>query len=231
MVIMTRRAIHYVLHALAAGLVATGAAAQTPAPPEAADLVRQAVVDALGVHVDIDVLSIEMPATDARLTAARPDATARLGRPMRFTLVTEEGRTLRATVELRVVADHVVVRQPVARSRLVGGADVESVRAELVDVPLRRLPPADQVVGARALRPLETGQVIQAGLVQVARAVEAGSRVTVDAPSGAVEVTATMVAADAGNIGDVIRVSNPDSRRVVKGRIVARGRIEVIHEQ
>lgn len=227
---MTSRALRIVLNALAAGLVAGAASAQTAPSSEAAELVRQAVIDALGVHVEVDVRSIDMPATDARLTSARPDATARLGRPVRFTFVTDQGRTVRATVEMIVVADHVVARQPVARSRIVSEADIELVSGELVDVPLKRLPPAGDIAGARALRAIETGQVIQAGLVQVARAVEAGSRVTVVARSGAVEVTATMVAADGGNVGDVIRVSNPDSRRVVKGRIVARGRIEVIHE-
>jgi flagella basal body P-ring formation protein FlgA len=55
--------------------------------------------------------------------------------------------------------------------------------------------------------------------------------VLVVAAVGAVEVSATFVAADGGAAGDLIRVMNPDTRRYVRGRIVKKGLVEVIYEK
>lgn len=218
---------------LAALLVAPRpAAAQQSATPrhEIEALIREAVTARLGGPADVDVVAIDLPEAPAVYREARPDSVARFGRPMRFALVTDAGRSVYAQVELRVVADQVVVRQPVGRGHLVGADDIESVRQELVGTLIRPLPGAEDVRGALALRPLEPGQLVEANFVKIPRAVEAGDRVTVVAVVGAVRVTATFVAADGGDVGDVIRVSNPDTRRVVKGRIVGKGLIEVIHE-
>ncbi len=41
------------------------------------------------------------------------------------------------------------------------------------------------------------------------------------------EVTATFVAADGGDAGDVIRVVNPDTKRYLRARVVKPGLVEV----
>lgn len=194
-------------------------------------LIRQAVAERLGAPAEVDVIALGLPDEPVAFREARPDPIARLGKPVRFALVGPDGRSVYVMAELRVVTDHVVVRQAVGRGHIVGAADVEAVRQELVGTPLRPLPTAAEVSGARALRPLEAGQIVQTGFVVVPRPVEAGDRVTVVAIAGAVRVTASFIAADGGEIGDVVRVSNPETRRVIKGRIVGKGRIEVMYEK
>jgi flagella basal body P-ring formation protein FlgA len=93
------------------------------------------------------------------------------------------------------------------------------------------LPTVDGLVGAKALRPLAAGTAVQASFVQVRRIIEPGDKVTAVAGAGAIEVTATLVAADGGGIGDVIRVVNPETRRYVRARIVRSGFVEVMHER
>jgi flagella basal body P-ring formation protein FlgA len=216
-----------------AALVAPGQA--VPAPDaqraQAIELVRQAVLERVGAGAAVEVLSLDLPETDAVFREARPDPAARLGKPVRFTLVTEGGRGLRAVAEVRVVVDHVVIRQDLRRAHELTGDDFEAVRGEITGTPLRELPTAAQVLGGRALRPLTAGLVVLPGFVALPRAVEPGDQVTVVASVGAVQVSATFTAADGGRVGDVIRIVNPDSRQYLKGRIIRPGLVEVIHER
>jgi flagella basal body P-ring formation protein FlgA len=107
------------------------------------------------------------------------------------------------------------------------GDAMRVVREELRDMPLRRVLTPAQVRGGRVLRPMAAGAAVLPGAVVVKRAVEPGDRVTVMAVSGAVEVSAELVAADGGDPGDVIRVVNPDTRKDLRGRIVKEGLVEV----
>lgn len=213
------------LAAMAMLAIAAGAGAETLVSPE--DAIRQAVVDRLG-SVEVTVVALDLTsAAGAVFRSARPDPSARLGRPVRFTLVPEKGPLVFATATLRVVGDHVVAQRELFRGETVAEADVTQVRGELSNVPLRRLPTGEQVVGSRVLRPVAAQATVLPGAVVVRRAVEPGDRVTVLAVSGAIRVSAMLTAADGGEPGDVIRVVNRDSRRTLRGRVVKEGLVEV----
>lgn len=239
-----------VVWAVATALVCQGSvlaqAAQTvPAPqapvvapavdPWIAAIVEAAVIERVGAGTTVEVVAIDISATPADAAGpfveARPDPVARLGKPIRVTLVTEGGRSVRAVVTLRVVADHLVARRAIGRSQVVAAEDVEAVRAELIGTPLRPLPVLGEIVGGRALRPIDAEAPVLSGYVVAPRVVNPGDRVTVVVRSGAVVVTAVFTAADGGRVGDIIRVSNPETRRFIKARIVERGLVEVVHER
>jgi flagella basal body P-ring formation protein FlgA len=74
---------------------------------------------------------------------------------------------------------------------------------------------------------MPAGALVLPGSVLVRRAIEPGDHVTAVAVSGDIEVTASLVAADGGDPGDVIRVFNPDTRRDLRGRVVKEGLVEV----
>jgi len=96
-------------------------------------------------------------------------------------------------------------------------------------VPIRALPTAAALAGGKALRPIAQGAVVLQEFVAVRRAVEPGDVVTVVALSGDVEVAAELVASDGGRPGDVVRVMNPDTRRVLRARVLRPGYVEVLH--
>jgi flagella basal body P-ring formation protein FlgA len=156
---------------------------------------------------------------------------ARLGQPIRVTLVAEGGRSSRAVVTMRVTADYVVARRAIGRAQTVTAEDVDAVRGELAGTPLRPLPVLAEVVGGRALRPIDAEAPVLSGYVVAPRVVDPGDTITVVVRSGAVVVSATFTAADGGGVGDIIRVSNPDTRRFIKARIVERGLAEGVHER
>lgn len=194
----------------------------------AADAIRAAVVQRLGANVDVIVSDAGVSGDAKVFREARPDPMARLGQPMRFTLVTDHGAALPVTATVRVSGTFVVTKRAVTRGEIVSGEDVETITGAIVGVPMRRLPTTSDVTGARALRPLAVGETVLESFVATRRAIERGDDVTVVAAAGAIEVTAAMVASDGGQPGDVIRVMNPDTKRFLRARIVKVGVVEVI---
>jgi flagella basal body P-ring formation protein FlgA len=206
--------------------------AQAPATGLApADVViRAAVAARLGVPATIDVASIDAPSRPGLPTmfrAARPDPSARLGRPMRFALQPATGMPVTVIAVVHVVAEHVVAARAIDRNETMTPDAMRVVSEELRDVPLRKVLTPSQVRGGRVLRPMAAGATVMPGAVIVRRAIEPGDKVTVVAVSGDVQVSAELIAADGGDAGDVIRVVNPDTRKDLRGRIVKEGLVEV----
>jgi flagella basal body P-ring formation protein FlgA len=203
--------------------------------PALAALIEASVIERLGAGASVQVTDIDLGATPADAAGpwveAKPDPVARLGQPIRVTLVAEGGRSSRAVVTMRVTADYVVARRAIGRAQTVTAEDVDAVRGELAGTPLRPLPVLAEVVGGRALRPIDAEAPVLSGYVVAPRVVDPGDTITVVVRSGAVVVSATFTAADGGGVGDIIRVSNPDTRRFIKARIVERGLAEVVHER
>jgi flagella basal body P-ring formation protein FlgA len=128
-----------------------------------------------------------------------------------------------------VVAPHLRTTRAIAAREAIGGGDVQphvgSLRGEL----LEPLPSAADVVGATAVRTLAAGEILRGALVRVPVAVRSGDRVVVRAIVGGVEARGIATAQQSGGIGDVIRLVNPETRRTLRGKVVARGEVEVIH--
>lgn len=196
----------------------------------ARDAIVQAVTARMGDGVVVDVVALDVPAgSPDRFIEARPDPAARLGRPIRFTLVPARGSRVFATATLRVVTPHVVARRDLLRGATVTDADVQVRHAEVKQVPMRRLPQSEQIIGSRVLRPVQAAAVIIPGAVVARRAIEPGDRVTGIAMAGDVQVSAELTATDGGDPGDVIRVVNTGTRRSLRGRVIAEGLVEVGH--
>jgi flagella basal body P-ring formation protein FlgA len=194
------------------------------------ELIRDAVRARLGADAEVVVLSLDVPLrAGTAFRSARIDPAAWLGKPMRITLTPLSGPPVTAVANLRVSTSHVIARRPIVRGQTVGADDVTVLDGEVRGIPLRRLPQGIQVIGGRALRPVPAGAVLLPGAVTVRRTIEPGDRVTVVARAGSAEVSAVLVAADGGDPGDVIRVTNPETRRDLRGLVVGSGRVEVTY--
>ncbi len=216
---------------IGAFLLVWGAApARAAGPVPAGALVRAAIAARLGGNADVTVVNLDLPENaPTGFRMARPDPGAWLGQPIRVVLVPEHGPSVVAVVTARVVLDHVVTTRRLTRGATVTVDDIRSVRGEVRGTPMRPLPVASELVGQPVLRPVPAGAVVPPGAVKIRRAVEPGDVVTVLATTGAIEVSASMVAVDGGSPGDLIRVVNPDTHRDLRGRVVKEGLVEVIH--
>jgi flagella basal body P-ring formation protein FlgA len=197
----------------------------------ATDAIRMALSQRLGDGVEISVTGVDVKGDLAAFREAKPDPAAQLGKPVRFTLILADGSALPVTANVVVVVPHAIVRQAITRGQALAASDVTAVTGPLTGTPIMRVPTADDIIGTRALRPMTPGTVIQRTFVSLRRTVEAGDAITVVAMAGAIEVTAQFIAADGGNVGEVIRVRNPDSKKFVRGRVVKAGLVEVIHDR
>jgi flagella basal body P-ring formation protein FlgA len=195
------------------------------------ELIQAAVrgrVGAAVTSVAVVGLDAESPIV-GEFKSVRLDPAASFGKPIRLTLVPARGPSIIAVATVRVVAEHVVAARDINRGETLTAGDIVTRRDEVRGIPMRRLPRTEEVVGARTLRAVPAGTVFLPGAVALRRLVEAGDRVTVVAKAGDAEVSAVLVAADAGDPGDVIRVSNPETRRQLRGRVVSSGVVEVLH--
>lgn len=77
-------------------------------------------------------------------------------------------------------------------------------------------------------RPLREGEAFRMSILAEPLAVERGDQVRLRANAGPIEVHTSGTAMGSGRVGDQIRVRNDRSERVVRGRIVARGTVEVL---
>lgn len=227
------------MRALLLCLIALAAAPVGADEPAVDAAVRDAIVAAVrarmgeGVEVDIEALRLP-PSWSSLAVQARPDPSAKLGGRLRFSLGTTPDRagaavkwTGSAEVELRVFVEHLHTRRAVPRGATLNDEDVELVRHE-VEGALRAWPAAEAVGRSRALRDLAPGACLVRNSLATVPLVRAGQEVQAIARVGGIRAEARLVAADHGELGAVIRVVNPDSRRALKARIVGAGVVEVI---
>ena len=160
-------------------------------------------------------------------------------------LSSEEPRRGRLRARLELLVDQVTQRviplalrvrdrRPVAvvTRRLQPGETIDPGAVELrespgdlaVDQPVRDL---DQVMGQVASRPLTPGEVLQRRSVRAPLAVRRRQRVRLVARVGGVEVVALGEPLQDGAVGEVVPVTCLASRRLLRGRVVAPGLVEV----
>jgi flagellar basal body P-ring formation protein FlgA len=218
---------------LASGVVLD---ARTSDDARAAAAIREAVAQRLGpeARIEVMVLSVQIASREAGGTeplVATLDPAARAGARMRVGLVVpREARRLRvgqAEAIVRVVTRHARARVPLARGATIDAASVEQVSADIGSLPLRPLPHA--VEGGRVLRPIGAGEIIASAAVSLPPLVRSGATVIVRVVGPGLDVRGRAVAAQSGELGDRIRVVNPESGRAFEGRIVGPGEIEVRH--
>lgn len=196
-----------------------------------ADAIRAAVAARVGGDAGVIIKSIDTDRADLSVREARPDPSARLGQPIKFTLITGAGPGIPVTADIEVVVTHAIATAEIARGHAVEASSIKEIKGVLTNVPIGRVVNRAEAIGARTLRPIAPGTVLTPVHLALRRVIESGDKVTVNALMGTVQVSATFIAVDGGAIGDTIRVRNPDSRKYIRGRIVSAGAVEVIHER
>ncbi|HEY3380292.1 MAG TPA: flagellar basal body P-ring formation chaperone FlgA [Vicinamibacterales bacterium] len=193
----------------------------------------------------IEALRINAVAGDeAMALMASPEPGARVGRSIRFnlsrlkpgsreTLGSDAGQASHvpagyALASIFVAADHVRTVRPLSRGESFVDADLVATRGEVGAVLLQRLPRPSDIVGARVVRDLVTGEVVTRSTVEVRPTVRSGDVVAVRTSVGPVMVQTQAVAEQSGLEGDMIRVVNRESRRALKARVVGPGQVEVV---
>lgn len=226
-------------HAVVLCLLLLGAsvrAADEEVPPAVTAAILDAVRDEVGEGFAIEIVDLTARlTTDPTVVEAIPAPGARLSTPMRFTLVVpgKGRRSSRVRVGDAVATVHVTgpivkTAHAIERGAVLEAADLAVVEEVASDVPLEPLLSAAELVGTETVRRLAEGEMLTSALVRLPPLVESGQLVTTVARLGRVRVQGKAVAAQRGVLGQIIRLVNPDTRRTLRGRVVAAGRVEVL---
>ncbi|WP_439817321.1 flagellar basal body P-ring formation chaperone FlgA [Zavarzinia sp. CC-PAN008] len=131
------------------------------------------------------------------------------------------GRTIR-------VAQLPVLRAAVAMGQVIGDAEIDYVEVPAYRVSRVALLDAGQIVGQAARRPLRPGVALTANDLRRPVVIAKGSLVTMVVQAAAMTLTATGKAMEDGGQGDLIRIQNPSSNKIVQGKVTGPDRVEVV---
>ncbi|MDD3029716.1 MAG: flagellar basal body P-ring formation chaperone FlgA [Alphaproteobacteria bacterium] len=123
-------------------------------------------------------------------------------------------------------------RAPILSKRIEAHAIIRSSDLDWIEVPEERVTAdivteADQLVGREVKRNLPEGELVSARDIMPQRLVPRGSLVTLKIETPYILMTTQGKAQEDGAEGDVIRVINTQSNRVIEGVVVAPGVVEV----
>jgi len=137
------------------------------------------------------------------------------------------GWQLYVPVRVRREADVVVLAKPVRGDEPIGPEHLAVQRRELGanDGPVVTDPAA--VVGKRLRRAMPAGAMLEADDVGGEDALKRGDPVTLVSRAGGMEVRMGGRAMGVGKVGSTISVENTTSRRIIRGRVVGPGLVEV----
>jgi flagella basal body P-ring formation protein FlgA len=141
------------------------------------------------------------------------------------------GRAIRvgeATAVVRVSGPHLTAKRALSANSVLAAEDLDVADGPIDGAPLRRLVARADALGARTLHAIAAGDPIVDGAVAGVPVVRAGDRVVATVRGLGLEVSVLAVAEQNGLPDQIIRIVNPDSRRAVRARVVAKGEVEVL---
>jgi len=120
----------------------------------------------------------------------------------------------------RLVTPVVVARYPIMRGEIITKDKLKIIKRDITGLPEGIFLSKDLLVGKRAKINIGIGKIIYKNMVEIPPAVKRGQRVLIVAESDTLRVTAPGVAKENGRIGDLIKVQNLLSKKVVVGKVM-----------
>ncbi len=129
--------------------------------------------------------------------------------------------------DIEVFADVVVASRPLARFETFGPGDARLERRELTLASMRALTRIDEVVGKQAARAIGVNEILTSSAVDLPRVVPRGGIVTLVYETNGLELETPGRALEDGRIGDVIKVRNASSGKVLDGKVLDPHKVRV----
>ena len=137
------------------------------------------------------------------------------------------GWSIHVPVQVQLFDQVVVAKNPLPKGTLLRLQDLELQEQDVSLFHQGYFNDRKQLTGYVAKRPIRVGQVVDAAMLDPVKMVERGEQVVIKAEKPGMLVRTSGIALDAGAFGELIRVRNKKSQRVVEGRIVGPGQIQV----
>jgi flagella basal body P-ring formation protein FlgA len=141
----------------------------------------------------------------------------------RGTTPTDEGQTISARVQQRVIA--VVAAEKIDRGEMITRRQVRLREVLIDDITQTYLGETSLVTGQVADTTIRPGELVTAGSVKLPIAVTRRQRVSVELNAGGIRITFNGVAQGEGAVGETIEVENAKTGQRFNAIIVARGKV------
>lgn len=141
----------------------------------------------------------------------------------RGTQATDEGKTITARVQQRVIA--VVAGEKIGRGDLINRRQVRLREVLIDDSHQAYLSETSLVTGQVAASSISPGEVITASSVKLPIAVTRRQRVSVELNTGGIKITFNGVAQSEGAVGEIIEVQNAKTGQRFNATVIARGKV------
>jgi len=129
-------------------------------------------------------------------------------------------KTIRATVRVAALAPVVVAARPIGRLKPISNEDLKMEKMNLAELPTGTMTDADDIIGKRARRNIDAGDILRPDLIEMPPLVKRGDMVVIVAESEGIKVTATGEVKSDGLRGEQVKVVNLDSNKRFSARVV-----------
>lgn len=175
---------------------------------------------------------VTFASTVEKVLLSDPDFTAQVSLPGRsdmlgsvplmvqFLVENQVEKKIWVTVSVSVESLVVVAKQPINRRQIITEDMLDLVAGDLAKLPANALANTDEVVGKRALRLINTNEVLRVDLVEMPPLVKRNDIVTLVAEKGLLRITAKGEVKENGRRGERIRVVNLDSNKEIYARVL-----------
>lgn len=138
-------------------------------------------------------------------------------------------RTIPLRYSVRVFQDVIITTRPLERGDRLASSDFRRERQEITSLDAAPVSGLAAPSDLELLHRTSPGTVLTATNTRRATLVEARAIVTVHYRSETIQLRTLGKALDAGARGDVVRIQNLDSERVVTARVVGPSAVEIVH--
>lgn len=190
--------------------------------------IAAAVRERLGASASIRVDDVETAVPGVPGLVAQPEAAARIGQPARFVLSVNGVRRGLAVATVTVEVAYPRASRNITHDEVLDTGAVIVTEGLMTGLQIRALLTADRARGLQARRDIVAGEALTESVLRLAPVIKSGDAVEATVKIGAVTVTGTGTASGSGQVGDVIRVMQPHSSRLLNARIVGPGAVEIV---
>jgi flagella basal body P-ring formation protein FlgA len=155
-----------------------------------------------------------------------PPKVAPGARSLAVKLIEDDGRRNNKQVKVTWYQPVVYSAEPLEKKSPIDASALR-MRIDSADMNLTSLWAAEQAAGAVARRNVPAGTALTEGDISRVDFVRAGSTVTMTARVNGLGVEVRGIAMQRGGVGDIIKVKNLSSGKVLAGRVVDAGRVEI----
>ena len=139
----------------------------------------------------------------------------------------EPVRRIWVNATISVMGDVITVIRPLGKHQHIELADLSVQRRELADLSSDTVRRIEDALGNRTTRMIYPNTVLQSSMIASPPLVKRGDIVKIVANAGPMTITATGMVKQQGCKGEMVRVVNTDSNRIITARVIGPGAVEV----